>query len=127
EHRKRRTQFADLNERLSVGVHVLKQDIDGLLRGGTMAAMVQLKGGGPRLFSARVKDATLLLRDDWLLRKRWSARVEEAIEGYRFAQRNAMAHGSAFTVVVFPDKLTAYADYLQDNQWRATSVIPKLT
>ena len=49
------------------------------------------------------------LRDtDWLNATRWRT-------------------GAQFTVVVFPDKLTAYADYLQDDQWRATSVIPKLT
>ena len=118
--------FPSLNERLSVGVHVLKTRLKALITGEPHARVLELRPDAPQLFSSRARDRILLLNDDFVLRQRWEGREGAAVEGYLEAERALARSGIPLVLMVFPDKLTVYADYLQDSEWQGSSVIPKL-
>jgi hypothetical protein len=126
ELRARETEFEDFNDRLAAGVHWLNRKCEALFSGENGAVEARLSAEAPRLFSARSRDATLILADDFKLRRVWKGRVPAALEGYRRAEQAVQAQGSGFVLLIFPDKLTAYADYLQDQRWRESSVIPAI-
>lgn len=125
EVRQRPDRFADFNDRMGVGVHFLKTWLRSLLSGQQHARALALRADAPPLFSSRSKDSVLLLNDDFELRKQWLGKADKAIAGFQNAERIFASGGANMVLMVFPDKLTVYADYLQDPQWQGTSVVPE--
>lgn len=122
----RSTEFPSVNERLSVAVHYLRVWGREAISGAHHARAVALRADTPALFSSADQDHVLLLEDDFTLRRRAPRDVPAAVEGMRNAQRIVEGMGATFVPLIFPDKLTVYAPYLADAQWRGSSVIPQL-
>lgn len=122
----RRREFHGLEERLAVGVHYARVWLKQAFNAAPERVTLPLRDDAPSLFTSEVQDRILITDLDISLRRYSDEQLAKAQTGYHRLHETFESVGVANMVVVFPDKLTVYAPYLQDPSWQNTSVIPRL-
>lgn len=124
----RQTDYAHFSQRVAEAIHWLSLEVQFAL--GTKQPRAQrlpLKASELRLFSNADANNILLYIDDFKFRDQWRRHPERLHTAVEVAASLVARNGySTFIPLIFPDKLTVYADYLEDTSWTEPGLIPKL-
>lgn len=125
EFKPRNIYFSSFNERMAETIHILKLQSRLLLHPEQSRALAfDLKDDAPSLFSSNDQEHILIYIDDIQFRDQWRKNQDRFDEALRNAKSLATLNGyTQFVPLIFPDKLTVYADYMADSQWQDTSLI----
>lgn len=122
----RNKYFSTFNDRMAATIHFSKLQLRTTFFPETKRAFdFPLRDDAPSLFSSRDQERILIYIDDIQYRDQWRKnqdRFEEALR--RVWTLGRVGPRTTFVPLVFPDKLTVYAEYLADAKWQNTSLIP---
>lgn len=124
----RQTHYSHFSQRIAEAIHWLSFEIQFAL--GTKqprAKRLLLQESELTLFSNADANNILLYIDDFKFRDQWRRHPERLQNAIEVASSLVSRNGySTFIPLVFPDKLTVYADYLVDGAWVEAGLIPWL-
>ena len=120
--------FENLEQRFSHAVHVIRIKLSCAFdKAKCKVANRFLKADAPKLFSSRGQSEIALLAKDYSSRRKWDQRRPEALHRLQLLKQYfAAAPDTQFTLLIFPDKLSVYGEFVQGNNKPVVSLIPEV-
>ena len=124
---KRTDTFSSIEQRFAHAVHVIRIKLGCFIDASNCKVVMKtLKAQAPELFSSAEKKKIVLLEKDFSSRRKWDQRRPEALRRLNLLQEYfAAAPETEFTLLVYPDKLSVYAEFI-DSIDKPATLIPEI-
>jgi len=124
----RGSTFAGIEQRFSHAVHVVRVRAKCLInKNNCRVVTTPLLEGTDNLFTSREQTKIALLKKDHSSRRKWDDRRDEALKNLKLLDDYfANAPDTEFMLLVFPDKLSVYAEFIDTGGDAIDSLIPEV-
>ena len=123
----RTNSFSSIEQRFAHAAHVIRIKLGCVIdTSSCKVAMRKLREKIPELFSSAEKKKIALRKRDFSSRRKWDQRRPEALRRLKLLNEYfAAAPDTEFTLVVFPDKLSVYSEFI-DSPDKPATLIPEV-
>ncbi len=122
------SEFENLEQRFAHAVHVIRIKLSCAFDKANCKVITRsLKPDTPKLFSSQEQSEIAFLAKDFSSRRKWDQRRPEALRRLQLLKEYfAAAPETQFTLLIFPDRLSVYGEFIKDNKVTAASLIPEV-